>query len=268
MKNETSLTCSGRQAVVLLSGGLDSATTLYLAKKKGLKCFCLIFNYGQRHKKEIAAAKRIATTAGCPYKIINLSFPWKGSSLLDKRIKIPGVATSQGHPFGFVLRQAQDFAQGRQVTSIPSTYVPGRNIIFLSIASSFAEVIGASYIYIGAHVQDYSNYPDCRPQFFSAFKRMLAMGTKAGVAGKPIKILTPLSNKNKAEIIRLGLGLGVPFELTWSCYKGAKTPCGSCDSCYFRAKGFKEAGIKDPALRGAPSPCRGAPFEPKLRVSL
>mgnify|MGYP001566702388 CR=1 FL=1 len=215
-----------KRAVILLSGGLDSATTLYLARKKGFKCFCLIFNYGQRHLREIESAKRIAQSAKCPYKVIDLSFPWKGSSLLDKKIRVRSHKS--------------------QVTSkIPSTYVPGRNIVFLSFALSYAEAIRAQAVYIGAHAQDYSGYPDCRPEFFSAFERMVACGTKSGVEGKRIKILTPLVNKNKAAIIRLGKGLGVPFELTWSCYKGRAKPCGVCDSCYFRAKGFKEAGIKD-----------------------
>ncbi|MCX5703561.1 MAG: 7-cyano-7-deazaguanine synthase QueC [Candidatus Omnitrophica bacterium] len=220
-----------KRAIVLLSGGLDSATTLYLAKKKGLECFCLIFNYGQRHKKEIAAAKKIAALANCPYKVVNLNFPWEGSSLLDKKMEIPAVTRSGGH---------------KVTGKIPSTYVPARNIIFLSFALSYAEAIGASYLYIGAHAQDYSGYPDCRPQFFRAFQRMLDLGTKSGVEGKRIKILTPLINKHKAEIIRLGLGLGVPFKFTWSCYKGGSKPCGECDSCYFRAKGFKEIGLKDP----------------------
>jgi 7-cyano-7-deazaguanine synthase len=239
MKNETSLPAlprrqaGGRQAVVLLSGGLDSATTLYLAKKRGLKCFCLIFNYGQRHRKEINSAKRIAQIANCKWQIVKISFPWKGSSLLERKILIPKHTN----------RRTRELAN-----NIPSTYVPARNIIFLSFASSFAEAIGASYIYIGAHAQDYSGYPDCRPEFYRAFKKMLDVGTKSGVQGKGIKIITPLINKNKAEIIKLGFRLGVPFELTWSCYKGGRFPCGACDSCYFRAKGFKEVGIKDPLL--------------------
>jgi len=218
-----------KRAVVLLSGGLDSATVLYLARKKGVSCFCLIFDYGQRHKREIKSAKRIAQSAKCPYKIIKLDFPWKGSSLLDSKIKIPGVTSHQS-----------------PVTSIPSTYVPGRNIVFLSLALSYAEAIGARAIYIGAHAQDYSGYPDCRPQFFSAFQKIVSAGTKSGSEGRPIKVLAPVLNKNKAAIIRLGESLGVPFKLTWSCYSGGRKPCGKCDSCYFRLKGFKEAGIEDP----------------------
>jgi 7-cyano-7-deazaguanine synthase len=220
-------------AVVLLSGGLDSATTLYLARGKGLKCFCLIFDYGQRHRREIGSAKRIAKEAGSRFKVIKLHFPWKGSSLLDRFKKINVVAGRSS------------LAAGK----IPDTYVPGRNIVFLSIAFSCAEALGARAIYIGAHAQDYSGYPDCRPQFYRALKKVIATGTKAGVEKKVIRIETPLIHKSKAGIIRLAARLGVPLQLTWSCYNGGKTPCGECDSCYYRRKGFKEAGIKDPLIQ-------------------
>jgi len=223
-----------KRAVVLLSGGLDSATTLYQAKKEGFRCFCLIFNYGQRHKREIDSAKKIAEVAGCPYKIINISLPWKGSALLDRKIKVPEWGNGK---------------TSQQDNQIPSTYVPGRNIIFLSYALSFAETIGASAIFIGAHSQDYSGYPDCRPDFFQAFSKVISCGTKAGVEKRRIEIKVPLSSKTKASIVRLGSRLGVPFALTWSCYRGGRAPCGECDSCYFRAKGFKEAGIKDPLIK-------------------
>ena len=214
-----------RKAVVLLSGGLDSATTLYIAQKEGFSCFCLIFDYGQRHRREIESAKRIARRAGCRFRIIKINLPWKGSSLLDKKAFIP-----------------------KRVKGIPSTYVPGRNIIFLSFALSYAKAIGASKIFIGAHTEDYSGYPDCRPEFYRAFNLASARGTKAGIENKKIEIKTPLINKSKAQIIEMGRTLGVPFQLTWSCYRGGRHPCGVCDSCYFRAKGFKEAGIKDPLL--------------------
>jgi 7-cyano-7-deazaguanine synthase len=222
-----------KRAVVLLSGGLDSATTLYIAKKKGFRCFCLIFDYGQRHRKEIPAARKIAEGAGCPWQVLKIHFPWKGSSLLDARKKIPGCSRVLGFSGSRVL-----------ASNIPSTYVPARNIIFLSFALSYAEVISARAIFIGAHSQDYSGYPDCRPQFFQAFQKVAAAGTKCGVEKKTIKIEAPLIEMNKAQIIRLGVKLGVPLELTWSCYRGTKTPCGKCDSCRFRAKGFRESGIR------------------------
>ncbi len=216
-------------AVVLLSGGLDSATTLYFAKSKGFKCRCLIFDYGQRHSKEIESAKRIARRVNCPYRVLKINLPWKGSSLLDKKIRIPDNL------------RTRELANSQ---AIPCTYVPGRNIIFLSFALSYAEAIKAGAIFIGAHAQDYSGYPDCRPGFFNAFKKVVSSGTRAGVYGKRIQIKAPLINKTKADIIKLGVRLGVPFHLTWSCYKGGRKPCGECDSCYYRIKGFKEAGIE------------------------
>jgi 7-cyano-7-deazaguanine synthase len=219
-----------RQAVVLLSGGLDSAVTLHLAVAQGYKCSCLIFDYGQRHRREIESARRVARSAHCRTQVIKIKLPWKGSSLLDKTIKIPGVTSHRS-----------------QVTGpIPNTYVPGRNIIFLSFALSYAEAAGAEAIFIGAHCQDYSGYPDCRPEFYAALRRVIARGTKSGVENKAIAIKTPLIRKNKSQIIKLGSRLGVKFELTWSCYQGGKAPCGRCDSCLFREKGFREAGFKDP----------------------
>jgi 7-cyano-7-deazaguanine synthase len=219
-----------KKAVVLLSGGLDSATTLYLAKKEGFKCHCLIFDYGQRHRREIKAAKAIAQIANCKSQVIKIALPWKGSSLLDKNIKILTGNRLSGYP---VIRR------------IPNTYVPGRNIIFLSFALSYAEAIKAGAIFIGANAVDFSGYPDCRPEFYRAFSKVIATGTKSGAEKRKIQIKTPLIRKTKAQIIRLGKNLGVPFALTWSCYGGGKRPCGICDSCYFRAKGFREAGIRD-----------------------
>ena len=214
-----------RQAIVLLSGGLDSAVSLYIAKKQGFRCHCLIFDYGQRHKKEIESAKRIARSADCAYQVLKIRLPWKGSSLLDRRIRIP------------IKR-----------INIPSTYVAGRNIIFLSFALSFAEAVGAGTIFIGAHTQDYSGYPDCRKVFFDAFKAVIKTGLKSGIKKKIINIVTPLIDKDKSGIIRLGRRLGVDFGLTWSCYQGGSRPCGKCDSCRYRAKGFRAAGITDPLL--------------------
>jgi len=212
-----------RIGVILLSGGIDSAACLYLAKKRGFKPFCLLFDYGQRHRREIESAKKIARKAGSEYLICKINFPWKGSSLLDSRLKVP-----------------------RYSRGIPSTYVPARNIIFLSFALSCAEAIKAKTIFIGVNARDFSGYPDCRPDFYRAFRK----AAKAGLSDKDIRISTPLINKTKAQIIKLGKRLGVPFELSWSCYRGGKRPCGECDSCRFRAKGFREAGLQDPLLWG------------------
>ena len=218
-----------KKAILLLSGGLDSTTTLYWAKNQGYKLACLIFDYGQKHKKEVLLAKKIALHAGCDYKIIRISLPWEGSSLLNKTMKIP---------------------QHKKINKnkIPTTYVPARNIIFLSFAASFAESVGARAIFIGANAIDYSGYPDCRPRFFKAYQQAMKEGLKAGVENREIKIYTPLIDKTKKEIIALGLKLKVPYHLTWSCYKGGKNPCGVCDSCRLRQKGFQELNVMDPVL--------------------
>jgi len=218
-----------KKAIVLLSGGLDSATVLYDAKAKGYKPHCLIFEYGQRHNKEIGRAKRIAKGAGCSFRVMTIRLPWQGSSLLDKKIRLP--------------------RRGKmRAGAIPSTYVPARNIIFLSFALSCAEAAGAQAVFIGANALDYSGYPDCRPEFFKAYQNMARKGLKAGVERKPIRIHTPLIHKTKAQIIRLGLKLGVPYHLTWSCYKGGSKPCGECDSCRLRKKGFDALRVKDPVV--------------------
>ncbi|MFH0876780.1 MAG: 7-cyano-7-deazaguanine synthase QueC [Candidatus Omnitrophota bacterium] len=217
-----------RQAVVLLSGGLDSATTLYLVRKKGFRPTCLVFDYGQRHKKEMNSARRLARRVGCSAHVLKIQLPWKGSSLLDRGQNIPESAKS-----------------GRR---IPSTYVPGRNTIFLSFALSFAEAIGARDIFIGANALDYSGYPDCRPEYFKAFNRLSFLATKCGVEHRPIRIHAPLVDLKKSQIIVLGTKLGVPYELTWSCYQGGRKPCGCCESCALRAKGFSEADLPDPLL--------------------
>jgi len=219
-----------KKAIVLLSGGLDSATTLYDAQSKGYQVYALIFDYNQRHKKEIQNAKKIVRQIGCPFHILKIRFPWKGSALLDKSLKLPA---------------RQKITENK----IPITYVPARNIIFLSYAASYAETIGAETIFIGANVRDYSGYPDCRPEFFKAFEQALKKGNKTGVKGKPIRIQTPLVYLTKAQIIQLGLKLKVPYRLTWSCYEGKKRPCGVCESCRLRQKGFEELGIVDPAFK-------------------
>jgi len=216
-----------KKAVVLLSGGLDSTVTLYFARKKGYKCFCLIFDYGQRHKKEIKSALKISKKLKCPYQIIKIKLPWSKSALTDRKILLP------------IDRNIKEMKK-----EIPPTYVPARNTIFLSFAVSYAESINADVIFIGANAIDYSGYPDCRPNFYKAFQKVVKLGTKKGVEGKKIKIIAPLIKKSKADIVKLGKKLKVPFNLTWSCYKGGKKPCGKCDSCLLRTKGFLEANIK------------------------
>ncbi len=223
-----------KKAVVLLSGGLDSTTALYWALNEGYEPHCLIFDYGQRHKREIESAERIARNRGLPYRLIRCELPWGGSALLDQKIEIPKGRTHQ------------------QMTSgIPATYVPARNTLFLSFALSWAEAMRAEAIVIGANQLDWSGYPDCREDFFQAFEKVIRQGTQMGVEGKPIRIIAPLLRKTKAQIVELGNRLGVPFEWTWSCYEGGEFPCGACDSCLLREKGFEEAGIRD--LSHAPS---------------
>ncbi len=203
------------KAIVLLSGGLDSTTTLYYALDKGYKCHALIFDYGQRHRKEVRSAVALAKREKIEYRVLKIKLPWKGSSLLDKKKKVPNRKTLKG---------------------IPSTYVPARNTIFLSFALSYAEAIGAGAIFIGANAIDFSGYPDCRPSFYKAFQKVIKKGTKK----QKIKVLTPLINKTKAQIIKLAMRLKVPLDLTWSCYAGGTKPCGVCDSCKLRAKGFAD----------------------------
>ena len=221
-----------KKAVVLLSGGLDSATALFIAKNRDYQCHALIFDYGQRHKKEVGFARRIARLANCKARVIKFTLPHKASSLLDKTLKLTQSRKA------LVIN-------GR----IPQTYVPARNTIFLSFAASFAEAIGARAIFIGVNSIDFSGYPDCRPKYIKCFNKLLIAGTKRGSQGKDIKILAPLINMTKAEIIKVGTRLKVPYELTWSCYNGRSSPCGACDSCLLRKKGFAQAGAEDPLLR-------------------
>ncbi|MFO8052448.1 MAG: 7-cyano-7-deazaguanine synthase QueC [Candidatus Omnitrophota bacterium] len=213
-----------KKAIILLSGGLDSVTTLFLAKKQNFSVKALIFDYGQKHKKEIKSAEKIAKITGIDYRIATVKIPWSKSSLTSKAKKVPESFSGK----------------------VPSTYVSGRNIIFLSYAASFAETIGARAIFIGAHTQDYSGYPDCRKNFLEKFNQAVNLG----IAGKKIKLHYPLIDKNKKEIIQLGLKLGVPFNYTWSCYNGRSYPCQKCDSCRFRINAFDQLGLKDPLLKG------------------
>lgn len=223
---------SDPKAVVLLSGGLDSATALFIARSRGYRCHCLVIDYGQRHRREIRSARAIAQAAGCPITLLRLRLPWGGSALTDRRLPLPAG------------RSARRIGRG-----IPSTYVPARNTIFLGCAASFAEAIRAGAVFIGANAVDFSGYPDCRPAYYRAFRSVVRRGTKAGVEGRPIRIEIPLIHKTKAQIIRLGKRLGVPHELTWSCYRGGTRSCGSCDSCVLRTRGFSQAGLADPALK-------------------
>ncbi|KTD52054.1 ExsB protein [Legionella quinlivanii] len=220
-----------RKAVVLLSGGLDSTTCLAVAKAAGYQCFALSFSYGQRHNSEIEAAKRVATWFEvAEHRIVNLDInQFGGSALTDETINVPDYQPTEG---------------------IPLTYVPARNTIFLAIALGYAEVIGANDLFIGISSVDYSNYPDCRPEYMEAFKKMAGLATRAGVEGNPLEIHTPLIKLSKAETVRLGAALGVDYALTVSCYQADEKgrACGRCDSCTFRQKGFVEAGIADPTL--------------------
>ncbi len=218
-----------KKAIVLLSGGLDSAVTLFYAKKRGFDITCLTFDYGQRHRRETQSAKKLTELVKAKQVILKVAFPSESSSLTNTKTNLP-------------QRQSLEIKK----TGIPSTYVPARNIIFLSYALLYAEVIKAGSIFIGVNSIDYSGYPDCRPEFLKAFTEMAALGTKSGVSGKAVKIEAPLMMSSKAEIVKLGKKLNVPFEHTWSCYEGGRYPCCKCDSCRLRAGGFKEAGIGDP----------------------
>lgn len=230
--------CSGvrmtPKAVVLFSGGLDSTTCLSWALKKGYDCSALSVNYGQRHSRENAAAKKIAGLLKVPLFEIKLSFPWlKASSLVDRKKRLPDLEYSE-------------ITSGK----VPSTYVPGRNLVFASIGISFADAIGAGAVILGPNAVDYSGYPDCRPEFYRALASAANLGTKTPLTGGRIRLLTPIIKMSKAEIIRLALRLKAPLEYTWSCYSGGALPCGKCDSCKLRARGFSAAGAEDPALRG------------------
>jgi 7-cyano-7-deazaguanine synthase len=222
-----------KPAVILFSGGLDSSVCMALAKEQGYQLFPLSFDYGQRHRKELDCAKEIAKFYKVnEHKIIKIDLTQiGGSALTDSNLDVP---------------------EERDVTKIgedvPITYVPARNTILLSFALGYAEIVDAQAIFIGANALDYSGYPDCRPDFFSAFQKVAMLGTKAGREGREIEIKHPLIDLTKAEIIKEGTRLNVPFHLTWSCYKGQEKACGACDSCILRLKGFSEAGIKDPII--------------------
>jgi 7-cyano-7-deazaguanine synthase len=225
-----------KKAVVLLSGGLDSATVQAVAKSEGYELYALSFSYGQRHVWELNAAKRVAASIGvAEHRTVPIDLRSFGGSALTADIEVPKGRTTE-----------------EMSGSIPITYVPARNTIFLAFALAWAEVLGASDIFLGVNALDYSGYPDCRPEYIAAFEKMANLATKAGVEGRQaLKIHTPLITLSKAEIIRLGRGMGVDYSLTSSCYDPSPTgvPCGQCDSCLLRQKGFRENGIEDPLDR-------------------
>ena len=222
----------GTPAVVLLSGGLDSTTVLAMAREQGFTPYALSFRYGQRHSVELEAASRVAETIGVARHVIaDIDLRTFGGSALTADIDVPKHAD--------VAEVTED---------IPSTYVPARNTIFLSFALAFAETVAAQDIFIGVNALDYSGYPDCRPEFIQAFEDMANLATRAGVEGARLRIHTPLISMSKAEIVTTGLRLGVDYSITSSCYDpdGQGRPCGHCDSCLLRLKGFSEAGQSDP----------------------
>lgn len=227
-----------KKAVVLLSGGLDSATTLAIARSEGYACHALSFAYGQRHTRELESAKKVAAALGAvEHLILALDLRSIGGSALTADIPVP-----KG-------RSAEEIGRG-----IPVTYVPARNTVFLAHTLGWAEVLGAEDLFFGANVYDYSGYPDCRPEYIQAFEKLATLATKAGVEGRSrFKIHTPLIRMTKAEIIKHGHALGVDFGLTWSCYEPTADgrACGLCDSCLLRRKGFAEARLADPLLYAA-----------------
>jgi 7-cyano-7-deazaguanine synthase len=222
------------RAVVLLSGGLDSSTCLAVALSDGFEVHALSVDYGQRHRTELARARRVAKALGAAaHRVVKVDLSaFGGSALTDGALKVP-----KG-------RSVREMADG-----IPVTYVPARNTVMLALALAQAETLGASDVYLGVNAIDYSGYPDCRPAFLRAFERLAQVATKAGVEGRPLRIRAPLLRLSKAGIVRLGTRLGVPFRLTLSCYDPLRgRACGECDACALRRKGFAEAGVPDPTL--------------------
>lgn len=227
-----------QNAVVLLSGGLDSVTCLYWAKANYANVTAVSFNYGQRHNSELNAAKKIAATTQVNHRIIDIDLAQLGgSALTDASLVVPDAKQT-------------DFSDNQHNDSIPITYVPARNTIFLSYALALAEVTQSNAIVIGVNAVDYSGYPDCRPEYIEAFEKMANLATKAGVMGNHLHIATPLLHLSKAEIIKLGVSLGVDYALTVSCYRADSEgrACGHCDSCYLRQQGFLQAEIDDPTI--------------------
>jgi 7-cyano-7-deazaguanine synthase len=230
-RQETEQNIMQNKAIVLLSGGLDSTTTLAIAHHKGFELHTLSFDYGQRHQREVTAAEAVAKYYGVQQqRTVTIDLRAFGGSALTDDFDVPHSRTLE--------KMAQE---------IPITYVPARNTIFLSFALAYAEVAGANDIFLGINAIDYSGYPDCRPEYLEAYERMANLATKASVQdGREFHIHAPLIQMNKAQIIQKGVELGVPYGLTWSCYEGGELACGTCDSCLLRLNGFAEAGMRDP----------------------
>lgn len=229
---------ASRKAVVLLSGGLDSAVTAAVARDEGYQLYCLTVAYGQRHRVEVERAGKVAVALGAKdHVVLDLDLRAIGGSALTGDEAVP-----------------KDRSEQERSSGIPVTYVPARNTIFLSLALAYAEVVGAGAIYFGANVLDYSGYPDCRPEFITAFEAVAHLGTKMGMAGQAFEVRAPLLRLSKADIIRKGRALAVPFELTHSCYDpdAQGIACGRCDSCQIRREGFRQAGIEDPVRYAIP----------------
>ncbi|GGS43266.1 7-cyano-7-deazaguanine synthase QueC [Deinococcus knuensis] len=215
-----------KRAVVLLSGGLDSSTVLGMATRDGYACTALSFRYGQRHTVELERAAKVAAHFGADHRVIDINIgSFGGSALTDENIVVPTDGTEDG--------------------VIPPTYVPGRNTVFLAVGLSLAEAINAERVFLGINAVDYSGYPDCRPEYLSAYQTLADLATKAGLEGRGAVLTAPLAEMTKADIVREALAVGVPIDVTWSCYQGGEEPCGVCDSCRIRDRALIEAGRPD-----------------------
>ncbi|GGS28415.1 7-cyano-7-deazaguanine synthase QueC [Deinococcus knuensis] len=226
------MTNQNKRAVVLLSGGLDSSTVLGMATRDGYACTALSFRYGQRHTVELERAATVAAHFGADHRVIDINIgSFGGSALTDENIVVPTDGTEDG--------------------VIPPTYVPGRNTVFIAVGLSLAEAIDAERVFLGINAVDYSGYPDCRPEYLSAYQTLADLATKAGLEGRGAVLTAPLAEMTKADIVREALAVGVPIDVTWSCYQGGEEPCGVCDSCRIRDKALIEAGRPDLATRYA-----------------
>jgi 7-cyano-7-deazaguanine synthase len=223
--------------LIVLSGGLDSTVCAALAHADGRLALALTFDYGQRHRVELARAAAVARHFGVEQLVVTIdASQWGGSALTDEAVDVPAAGEGEGE------------GEGGDRGGIPVTYVPARNLIFLSVAVGVAEARDLDAVTVGVNALDYSGYPDCRPEFVRSFAATAALALKRGVEGRPVEVRAPLVDLGKADIVRLGIDIGAPLHLTWSCYRGGDRPCGDCDACALRAKGFADAGVPDPAL--------------------